>query len=153
MSKTIKSKNSQRRKTFKLKPKKSFKLDNHFKSDITKVFLELLNMVKLYHWKTYSYAQHKATDELYESLNKHIDEFIEVLLGKDSSRIRMMSKKIELIDFENAHDFKNKIYSFRDFFTKMDKHFNKKRDTDLLTLRDELLIDINQFLYLMTFNK
>lgn len=153
MPRTLKNTNSNRRKTFKLRPKRQFKLDNKFKSEITKVFLELLNMVKLYHWKTYSYAQHKATDELYASLNKHIDEFIEVLLGKDSSRIRMVSKKIELIDFNNAADFKDKIYSFRDFFTKMDRYFNKKRDTDLLTLRDELLIDINQFLYLMTFNK
>ena len=44
-------------------------------------------MIKLYHWKTRSYAQHEATDKLYESLNKHIDEFIEVLIGKYSKRI------------------------------------------------------------------
>ena len=153
MPRTIKNNNINRRKTFKSRPKKQFKIDNKFKSEITKVFLELLNMVKLYHWKTYSYAQHKATDELYESLNKHIDKFIEVLLGKDSSRIHMVSKKIKLIDFNNAADFKSRIYSFREFFTQMDKNFNKKRDTDLLTLRDDLLIDINQFLYLMTFTK
>jgi DNA-binding ferritin-like protein len=153
MPRTIKNRNSNRRKTIKLKSKKNFKIDNQFKSEITKVFLELLNMVKLYHWKTYSYAQHKATDELYASLNKHIDKFIEVLLGKDSSRIHMVSKKINLIDFNNTTDFKERIYSFREFFTRMDKNFNKKRDIDLLTLRDELLIDINQFLYLMTFDK
>tara|TARA_B110000967_G_C18878003_1_gene559495 strand:- start:887 stop:1348 length:462 start_codon:yes stop_codon:yes gene_type:complete len=153
MPRTKKNNNINRRKTFKSRPKKQFKIDNKFKSEITKVFLELLNMVKLYHWKTYSYAQHKATDELYESLNKHIDKFIEVLLGKDSSRIHMVSKKIKLIDFNNAADFKSRIYSFREFFTQMDKNFNKKRDTDLLTLRDDLLIDINQFLYLMTFTK
>jgi DNA-binding ferritin-like protein len=146
MPRTKKNNNIKRRKTFKSRPKKQFKIDNKFKSEITKVFLELLNMVKLYHWKTYSYAQHKATDELYESLNKHIDKFIEVLLGKDSSRIHMVSKKIKLIDFNNAADFKSRIYSFREFFTQMDKNFNKKRDTDLLTLRDDLLIDINQFL-------
>ena len=153
MPRTKKNNNINRRKTFKSRPKKQFKIDNKFKSEITKVFLELLNMVKLYHWKTYSYAQHKATDELYESLNKHIDKFIEVLLGKDSSRIHMVSKKIKLIDFNNAADFKSRIYSFREFFAQMDKNFNKKRDTDLLTLRDDLLIDINQFLYLMTFTK
>jgi len=153
MPRTKKNNNINRRKTFKSRPKKQFKIDNKFKSEITKVFLELLNMVKLYHWKTHSYAQHKATDELYESLNKHIDKFIEVLLGKDSSRIHMVSKKIKLIDFNNAADFKSRIYSFREFFTQMDKNFNKKRDTDLLTLRDDLLIDINQFLYLMTFTK
>ena len=46
--------------------------------NITKVFLEMLNTVKLYHWKTYSYATHEATDKLYKELNEYIDEFIEV---------------------------------------------------------------------------
>ena len=31
---------------------------------IVTMFLQMLNTVKLYHWKTSSYAQHKATDEL-----------------------------------------------------------------------------------------
>ena len=31
---------------------------------IVTMFLQMLNTVKLYHWKTSSYAQHKATDSL-----------------------------------------------------------------------------------------
>ena len=62
-------------------------------SHITKKLLELLNMIKLYHWKTYSYAEHEATDILYTKLSKHIDEFVEVLLGKDDSVIEKMEKK------------------------------------------------------------
>ena len=46
------------------------------------MFIELLNMIKLYHWETRSYAQHEASDRLHESLSKHIDEFVEVLIGK-----------------------------------------------------------------------
>ena len=49
--------------------------------EITIVFMEILMIVKLYHWKTHSYATHKATDELYSKLNDNIDHFIEVLLG------------------------------------------------------------------------
>ena len=44
-------------------------------------FMGMLNTVKLYHWKTFSFATHKATDELYEDLNKYVDEFVEVMLG------------------------------------------------------------------------
>ena len=54
-------------------------------------FLETLNLVKLYHWKTRSYAIHKATDELYTKLNLHIDSFVEVLLGKQGNRINLMT--------------------------------------------------------------
>ena len=148
MPKTLKNNTTNKRKTAKQTRKP---LD--YKSHIVKIFLELINMVKLYHWKTRSYAQHKATDELHASLNKHTDEFVEVLLGKDSSRIRMMSKKMKLIDCDNTRDFKERIFEFREFFINMDKYFDKKRDSDLSTIRDELLIDINQFLYLMTFDK
>jgi len=123
------------------------------KSHLVKVFLEMLNMVKLYHWKTRSYAQHKATDELYEKLNSNIDTFIEVLLGKDESRIKMMEKNIELIDSSNVKDFKKRVYEYREFLINMSRYFDSKRDSDLLNIRDEILGSINQFLYLMTFDK
>ena len=48
-----------------------------FQKEITIVFLEILMMVKLFHWKTTSYATHQATDELYTKLNSNIDTFIE----------------------------------------------------------------------------
>jgi DNA-binding ferritin-like protein len=51
-----------------------------FQKEITVVFLEMLMMVKLFHWKTTSHNIHKATDELYSKLNENIDSFIEVLL-------------------------------------------------------------------------
>ena len=81
-----------------------------FLKQITVVFLEMLMMVKLFHWKTHSYATHKATDGLYDSLNEHIDNFIEVLLGKTGSRIDLMSKKtISLIDLNSQESLKSKI--------------------------------------------
>ena len=49
----------------------------------------MLNVVKIYHWKTFSYATHKATDELYEELNENIDKFVEVLLGKCKERANL----------------------------------------------------------------
>ena len=123
------------------------------KSHIVKIFIEILNMVKLYHWKTRSYAQHKATDDLYEKMNEHIDKFIEVLLGKDGSRIQMMQTKISLLDPHNIENFKERIFEYREFLVDMNLIFNKTTDSDLLNIRDEILADINQFLYLLTFNK
>lgn len=122
-------------------------------SHIVKVFLECLNMIKLYHWNTYSYSQHKATDELYSKLNEHIDRFIEVLLGKDQTRIHMMEKRIDLINPHDVTDFKTRMYEYRNFLTEFDMHFDSKKDSDLLNIRDEILSDINQFLYLLSFNK
>jgi len=128
-------------------------IDNKDKSHIVKIFLEILNMVKLYHWKTHSYAQHKATDDLYSKLNENIDEFIEVLMGKDGSRIKMMEKRIELIDPSNIKDFKSRVYEYRTFLTEFNMYFDSKKDSDLLSIRDVLLGNINQFLYLLTLSK
>lgn len=110
-------------------------------------------MVKLYHWKTRSYAQHKATDQLYENLNENIDKIVEVLLGKDETRIHMTEKKMDLIDCSDTHDFKGRIYKYREFLLDMNDRFDSTRDSDLLSIRDDILVNIDQFLYLMTFDK
>jgi len=132
---------------------KSVRIKDNKKSHIVHIFLEMLNIIKLYHWKTKSYAQHKATDELHENLSKNIDKFVEVLLGKDESRIRMIEKDIELMDFSDTISFKEKMYEYRDFLTNLDRYFSERTDSDLFSIRDDILADVNQFLYLMTFDK
>lgn len=134
-------------------PSALMKINDAKKLKIVKVFIEVLNNVKLYHWRTQSYAEHKATDELYEKLNKDIDSFVEVMLGKDESRIKKLEKEIDVLDFSDKKDFKDNIFKFREFLIEMNYHLDKNRDTDLLSIRDDLLVDINQFLYLMTFDK
>ena len=126
-------------------------VSNQTKSHLVHIFFEMLNTVKLYHWKTRSYAQHKATDELYARLNENIDKFVEVLLGKDQSRIKMIESKLYVPDYSNTEDFKKKIHGYREFLINMNRYFDQKKDTDLLSIRDDILVDINQFLYLMTF--
>jgi DNA-binding ferritin-like protein len=146
-----KNKTSYKKNTRKNLSKKAF--ENKTKMHLVKVFLELLNMVKLYHWKTHSFAEHKATDELYSKLNEHIDTFIEVLLGKDQSRVHMLESRIDLLDFNKKKDFQERILEYRTFLTELNMYFDSSRDSDLLTIRDEILVDINQFLYLLTFDK
>ena len=125
-----------------------------FYKEITVKFLEMLLMVKLFHWKTHSYATHKATDELYDSMNGNIDKFIEVLLGKTGSRIDLTNQsKISLIDLGSTEKLKERIQSFKNYLVGLsnNKAIVSMNDTDLLNIRDELLGDLNQFLYLLTF--
>jgi len=137
-----------KKRTAKHRPKKT-----GYRSKIVRTFIEMLNTVKLYHWKTRSYAEHRATDELYETLNKHIDRFVEVYLGKDESRITAWERRLEAKQPMNKSDFKQRIYEYREFLKNLSLHFDAKKDSDLLSIRDDILGHINQFLYLMTFNK
>jgi len=112
-------------------------------------------MVKLYHWKTQSYAQHKATDELYSKLNENIDNFVEVLLGKTETRTNLLKKPtISLIDLSSKEQLKTQINDFKVYLVNLtdNKFIMKMSNTDLLNIRDEILGDLNQFLYLLTLN-
>ena len=51
------------------------KTEKDYKAHVTKVFIELLNMIKLYHWKTRSYAQ-TTRFELGEWYGKGMDNFV-----------------------------------------------------------------------------
>ena len=116
-------------------------------------FLELLNMVKLYHWKTHSFSQHKATDELYGKLSENIDRFVEVLMGKSKQRIQMLDAKMRLYDLDTKQELREHILEYRDFLINLDQVFHPRRDSDLFSIRDDLLADMNQFLYLWTFDQ
>ena len=126
-----------------------------FSKEITVIFFEMLLMVKLFHWKTHSYATHKATDELYSKLNEDIDKFIEILLGKTGSRIDLMGQKsISLLDLNSPEQLKSKIESFKSYLVGLTNNKalgSMMTNTDLLNIRDEILGDMNQFLYLLTF--
>jgi DNA-binding ferritin-like protein len=112
----------------------------------------MLNTIKLYHWNTHSFSQHKATDELHARLSGHIDKFVETLLGKKGDRIQHIDSKIPIMNTKRTNTFRDQIYQYREYLIGMDKCFDKSRDTDLLNIRDEILGDINQFLYLLTLN-
>ena len=125
-----------------------------FQKEITLVFLEMLLMIKLFHWKTYSYATHTATDKLYSKLNEDIDSFIEILLGKTGIRIDLTKKKnIRLIDLYSPEALKREIEAFKGYLVSLNsnKAMNSMSNTDLFNIRDTILGDMNQFLYLLTF--
>jgi hypothetical protein len=122
---------------------------------IVLTFIEMLNTIKLHHWKTMSYATHKATDDLYSKLNENIDTFVEIMLGKNGSRIDLTNVQSNPIcDFSNSSDFLKKIEQYKQFLVNIDHTFSpaNKENTDILNVRDELLGNLNQFMYLMTFS-
>ena len=124
-----------------------------FQKEITITFLEMLMMIKLFHWKTFDFSAHKSSDELYSNLNTNIDKFIEVLLGKTSLRIDLLrSKTLKLVDVSNTEELKEKITIFKNYLVNLNnnKFMKIMENTDLYNIRDEILSDLNQFLYLLT---
>jgi hypothetical protein len=128
--------------------------DQKFEQGLVCTFLQMLNTVKLYHWKTMSYATHQATDNLYSKLGDSVDKFVEVLLGKFGNRINLVkTKSLPLKDMSSTEDFKREITKYKTFLINLDKEptMKKMANTDLFNIRDEILGEMNQFLYLYTF--
>jgi hypothetical protein len=146
----MKSRRNQTRKAGRI-PRRTNK---YTQQQIVTMFLQMLNTVKLYHWKTSSYAQHKATDELYSNLNSNIDTFVEIMLGKTGGRVNLTGQKsIPLLDYTNVTDFKREIEIYKRFLIEMnrDGEVNISSNSDLMNVRDEILGNLNQFTYLLTF--
>jgi hypothetical protein len=117
-------------------------------------FLEMINTIKIYHWKTSSYATHKATDELFADLNSKTDEFVEVLLGKSLINRDAVLKfpSVKLISFSTTAECRMLVDQYKTFLLELprNKNFNTMANVDLLAIRDEILAVLNQFLYLLT---
>lgn len=133
------------------KPKKSLKA----KSELVKLFIETLTSIKLYHWRTHSYAEHKATDDLYSQLDGKVDEFVEIMQGKmfSPNRIEEINDVIRMATPSKKNDLLERMLKFNEHMQNLDIIFDKKKDSDLLNLRDEIMGIVNRFIYLYSFDK
>ena len=152
MYKTYKRKGGKGKGTRKMRP------DNAtiaaFQREITVRFLEMLLLIKLYHWKTTSYPTHKATDDLYTKFNLNMDSFVEVLLGKSGMRTELTrDKTIRLTDLNSIDELKQAVVVFKSYLLSLNDNaaMKKMANTDLFNIRDTILGDMNQFLYLLSF--
>jgi DNA-binding ferritin-like protein len=114
-------------------------------------FFIMRNQIKLYHWQTYSYSRHKATDDVVKSLDEHIDQFVEVYMGKYGRP--KMSPKTGSIDVRNLSEKQAVAFvknCINELLTTVVANLSDEKDSDLFNIRDEMLADLNQLLYLFT---
>jgi hypothetical protein len=108
----------------------------------TIIFLRILNIIKLFHWNTKNYSKHKATDALHKALDALVDSYVEKHFG-ESGRISVH----ETIRYDTLTDdaFLKEIHRFKEYLIHM-----QNPSTDLSNIRDEMLGEVNEFLYLWT---
>jgi hypothetical protein len=107
--------------------------------------------IKLYHWQTTSYAQHKATDDLLTSILPLIDTFIEVYMGR-YQRPKFSNDFNILVEELTTDSLIRLINEYISFLKKDVPTYLKSSDTDILNIRDEMLANFNKTLYLLTLN-
>ena len=122
-------------------------------SKILQYFFYYQNLIKVFHWQTNKYSQHIASDQLYNSLQTLIDQWVEVYQGKyqtltfDDDKVNVPLRNVDLDDLK-LHLTQFKTFLMRDIpkFLGDDKEM---KHTDLYNIRDEMLAITNKTLYLL----
>jgi DNA-binding ferritin-like protein len=112
--------------------------------------MEYHQQIKILHWQTEGYARHKAFDSAYEELGDLIDKFAEVAMGKYGRFVlENNDKSLKLKNLSEIHiiDFLQEI---KHFLIGLTDEYDQRKDSDLLNIRDEMLGEINQLVYLLT---
>jgi hypothetical protein len=113
--------------------------------------LGLQTQMKINHWQTKKHARHEAFGEYYSSMDKHIDMFVEVAIGK-YGRFKLSDdeKQIPLFNiYELNH--KSLLKVVVDTFLLIKENLNES-DSDLLNIIDEMIAETNKLSYLLTQN-
>jgi DNA-binding ferritin-like protein len=105
---------------------------------------DMLHTVKLYHWRTHSYSEHKATDNLHEALSEQVDSFVEKLLGSKHTRSSLTHLRM------NAYNTLPALQRRIEYYKRYLRGMPASLGTDLLNIRDELLGSLNQFSYMLS---
>lgn len=130
---------------------------SHSKIDIKQAAIKLLGLadtVKLYHWRTSSYPMHKNTDSLGDELNGKIDLFMENLLGMTGVTGRSSAFALKGVSsipvkiINTPEEMKRYIHEMKNYLT---NGLGKNVPSSVQNVRDDILTDLNKFLYLATF--
>jgi hypothetical protein len=113
-------------------------------------FLQLRNQIKLYHWQTRVYARHIATDGILERVDKLIDSFVEIYIGKyGRPKLTGNNAALSLHNLTEAGASRMIKAAIKYLQGPLTKSLHAA-DSDLINLRDEMIADLNQLLYLFT---
>lgn len=113
-------------------------------------FFELQMNLKMYHWTTTQYSNHKATDKLLDKMSDLIDSFIEKFMG---AYTRPVMKSGSNVLIQNMTKTKYvKLLKTAQEYLRGDLEKVISKNTELLNIRDEVLAELDQALYFSTLN-
>jgi len=109
-------------------------------------FLSIQQHIRIYHWTTPIYNKHVVSGKLYEKLDELIDKFVETFLGKNKLNAEPFT--INVSSDINIISILNRFKQF--LITDLELALNSgMKNTDLKNIRDEMLGEVNQSLFLL----
>jgi DNA-binding ferritin-like protein len=110
--------------------------------------LRIQNQLRIFHWQTESYAQHKAFGKTYEALDELIDTFVETYIGKYGKVKAKLTYNLELDNL--SEEYLTYIDDYISYLLSLNNELDSTKDSDLLNIRDEMLTALNRLKYLLS---
>jgi hypothetical protein len=110
--------------------------------------LQFQQQLRIFHWQTDSYSQHKAFGATYEELDELVDDFVETYMGTFGRSKPIASFDIRLEPLTGETVINSVIWDFVDYLKDMDIELSE--NTDLLNIRDEILGAVHKLKYLLS---
>ena len=134
-------------------PSRSVRIDTCSKEYIMHIstFLALQTQLKIMHWQTKSYAEHKALGKAYDALDDLIDTFVEVHAGKYGNTLAKTKFEFSALNYKDTSPLAV-IDTAIGYLTTDLPLVLKEGDTDLKNIRDEMVSVLNRTKYLLRLN-
>ena len=120
------------------------------KEEIVITLVQIQTQFRVLHWQTTSFSRHTAYGNIYVELEGNIDDFVEILMGKQGRfDLPEQGADIKLFNLKSL-EINSFIGTILEFLLGLSEKLDPKKDSDLLNLRDEIMANINQLKYLLT---
>lgn len=110
--------------------------------------IQFQQQLRIFHWQTDSFAEHKAFGKTYEAFDGLIDSFVETYMGKFGKIKPTITFSITLKSLTGSDTVKEILQDFEDYLISMSDEIAS--ETYLLNIRDEMQAQINVLRYLLT---
>ena len=111
--------------------------------------LAFQNQLKVFHWQTFSYSEHKALGKAYEILDELFDRFVETYYGKYGKTPIETNYNIVIESYGNERDVKKTISNQKRDLIGYIRSQLSETDMDLKNITDEIEGEINHLQYLL----
>lgn len=107
--------------------------------------------LKLFHWQTKSYAEHKALDKAFGNLIDLTDDLMESTMGKYGRPVLGKESTMMLENYSDSGYVTESLQSMRKCYCdELRPMLSPEKDSELLNLVDEIIAMFDKTMYLLT---
>lgn len=110
--------------------------------------IQFQQQMRIFHWQTSSYAQHKAFGKIYGALDDLVDSFVETYMGIFGRSKPNITFQIHLKSLTSDEVVDMACEDFEKYLRSMDDQLGEH--SDLLNIRDSILGEVHTLKYLLS---